>query len=635
MSRKFHIESLLSARIFVEPQISGEYLYFISDSSGRLSLYRMRIGGSVPEPLIPPNIALPNPHHLDGTEVFCVLPKLGKILLMLDQEGDENYQPMLLPIDGGIPELLFGDRFAGQQVICQHCDAERLLASFTVDPRRTPVHQTLRADLQTGELTSLGESPYGNYVIASNDEITQAVLGDGYTVGDNVLFSWSVQQPERQLLYGTPLEARTQGQTYPLSGFGPGDLTQKNGLLLLTALFDDHYSLGYIHLSTPQTIHPVKISGIRHLGDGEMTGVKRVAENRYTLSYNIDGCSWLYEGSFNDEALEFQIRRVICGEGKLSNGVLASFHYDKASERYALAFSTATSPVQLYVVDSTQVERQTDERVLGIAPKLLSAGEDASYTSHDGLRISARLYLPAADLGYTGKRPVIFYIHGGPQSQERPDFTWFSMPLIQFLALNGFAVFVPNVRGSTGYGLAYTKHVDHDWGGQDRMDHVVAFEKLRNDPRLDMDNAGVMGRSYGGYMTLTQVGRHPDLWKAAVDMFGPYNLFTFLERIPETWKVYFYMAIGHPEKDQQFLRERSPSTYLDNLACPMLVIQGANDPRVVEQESRDVVEQLQAKGKDIEYMVFGDEGHDVIKYQNKVICYNRITDFFAEHLMGK
>ena len=189
---------------------------------------------------------------------------------------------------------------------------------------------------------------------------------------------------------------------------------------------------------------------------------------------------------------------------------------------------------------------------LVLLPHLLAAGEDASYSSPDGLRISARLYMPAPELGYEGKRPVIFYIHGGPQSQERPDFTWFSMPLIQFFTLNGFAVWVPNVRGSSGYGISYMKRVDLDWGGLDRLDHVAAVDLLRSDPRLDVDRAGVMGRSYGGYMTLTLAGRHPQLWKAAVDMFGPYNLVTFIDRLPEAWKTYFYQVVGHPDKDHDY-----------------------------------------------------------------------------------
>jgi dipeptidyl aminopeptidase/acylaminoacyl peptidase len=133
-------------------------------------------------------------------------------------------------------------------------------------------------------------------------------------------------------------------------------------------------------------------------------------------------------------------------------------------------------------------------------------------------------------------------------------------------------------------------------------------------------------------MTLTLAGRHPELWSAAVDMFGPYNLITFVDRLPEPWKPYFYQALGHPDTDREFLLERSPSSYITNIKCPLLVMQGANDPRVIERESRDVVEQLREAGKEVEYVVFENEGHDVIKYENKVLCYNTITDFFKKHL---
>jgi dipeptidyl aminopeptidase/acylaminoacyl peptidase len=209
------------------------------------------------------------------------------------------------------------------------------------------------------------------------------------------------------------------------------------------------------------------------------------------------------------------------------------------------------------------------------------------------------------------------------------------MPLIQYLALRGLAVFVPNVRGSTGYGLSFTKHVDRDWGGKDRLDHVHAMTSvLPDDPRLDIGRAGVVGRSYGGYMSLTLAARHPELWAAAVDMFGPYDLLTFSERIPETWKPYFRRAMGDPEKDRELLVERSPKTHLHALACPLLVIQGANDPRVVERESRDLVEELRAQGKSVDYLLFEDEGHDVLKYENRVRCYEAITSFFETHLRG-
>jgi len=115
-------------------------------------------------------------------------------------------------------------------------------------------------------------------------------------------------------------------------------------------------------------------------------------------------------------------------------------------------------------------------------------------------------------------------------------------------------------------------------------------------------------------------------------MFGPYDLCSFMDRIPEAWKPYFAIAVGDPVNDRDLLIERSPRTYMDQLACPLLVIQGKNDPRVVERESRDVVEHLRARGKQVEYLLFENEGHDVLKFENRVRCYNAIADFFAEHL---
>jgi pimeloyl-ACP methyl ester carboxylesterase len=633
MHQQIRIETLLAARLFLAPQVVGERLYFISNLSGRLSLYGMPVGGGIPLPLLPPDIALPNPHHLDGAVAYAVLPTLGQILVMIDQDGDENYQPMLLPIDGGIPEPLFGDEFAGQQVICAKCDPEQNLALFTIDPRRQPLHSARWANLATRQSIELGVSPYGNYPVAANNQYTQVILADSYTVGDVVLYQWRQGDETRSLLFGIPLDQRPAGAPPSLNGIGSCELLPSGNLLLTTSLFDDRFGLGYCRLSEPTQIHPVSITGLTHTGVGELERLEQRTSERYTLQYNIDGSSWVYEGSFDEANLRFTVDRILCGVGLLSDGVLEHLHYERSTGRYVLAFSTATTPVQLYLIEPDgSVIPQTQERILGLPASWLAPGEDASYISHDGLRISARLYLPAPALNYGPPRPVIFYIHGGPQSQERPDFTWFSMPLIQFLTLNGFAVFVPNVRGSTGYGMDYVKRVDHDWGGQDRLDHVAALAHLRQDGRVDTSRAGVMGRSYGGYMTLTLAGRHPELWKAACDLFGPYNLFTFLDRLPETWKTYFYLSIGHPVRDRDLLAERSPSTHLHNLSCPLLVIQGANDPRVVEAESRDLVETLRSQGKTVEYLVFADEGHDVIKYENKVICYNRIAAFFAEHL---
>jgi pimeloyl-ACP methyl ester carboxylesterase len=459
---------------------------------------------------------------------------------------------------------------------------------------------------------------------------------DFFSGGDEVIYLQQVGSDKRELLYGKPIEERAPGEKVEPNTISDPHFTPDNkGIIFFSSIFDDAYSLGFMDLREPGQVLPVTTTGIKHTGTGEMTHLTHLRDDRYGMEYNIDGCSWLYEGTFDRGALTMVLDHVVCGRGELEGGVLQAEHYDKASNRFALSFSTASTPTQLYTVEGPgrdKVVAHTAERVLGIPPEWLSPGEDASYSTFDGLRVSARLYLPSEGLGHEGPRPVVYYIHGGPQGQERPDFGWFSMPIIQFLTLNGFAVFVPNVRGSTGYGLKYTKLVERDWGGDDVRDHLHSLDLLAKDPRLAVSRAGVMGRSYGGYMTLMLASRYPDKWSAAVDMFGPYDLITNMERMPMTWRPFFAALVGDPETEADFLRERSPVTYIDDLKCPLLVLQGAHDSRVTQADSDDLVARLRSLGKDVDYTVFENEGHDVTRYENRVTAYNSITDFFTKHL---
>lgn len=630
----FRIESLLSARLFISPKLVENRIYFISNQSGHLSLYAMDHGGSVPEPLLPPQIALQNP-HLMGGEPYYVFPELNQILVMIDKDGDENYQPMLIPIEGGFPEPAFKGFFEGTRVHLGHCDMDAKMVYLAAESRTEELITTYQGNLATGELVIIADTPWGTYPEGYSKNHQRLLLNEGYSFGDTVISLWETGKGIRVLL-GKPITERAEGEQVPLFGFSSVNFSpDEKSAIFLTSFFADTYSPVSLDLEQPDGLKPIEVNGLVHRGVGEMTGIYHLSGTHYVLDYNIDGVSWLYEVEYDSAAMRFSVRAVLVGEGVLSNGMLESFHYDQSSDRYSLSFSSATSPTQIYTIEGKkrdQILRHTNEKVLGIANHLLSEGEDASFTSFDGTRISARLYMPAKDLGFAGARPLVYYVHGGPQGQERPDFAWFSMPLIQFLTVNGFAVFVPNVRGSTGYGLNYTKQVDRDWGGQDRLDHVAALKILENDRRIDVHRAGVVGRSYGGYMTLTLAARHPELWQAAVDMFGPFDLITFSERIPETWKPYFRIALGDPVTDAEFLKDRSPKTHIEQIICPLLVIQGKNDPRVVERESHDLVEYLRSIGKQVEYLMFDNEGHDVLKYENRVRCYNEITAFFKKTL---
>lgn len=637
---EFPIESLLSARLLLAPRIIDDRIYFLSDISGVLSLYAMEKTGSMPEPLLPPGLALMNPHLIIGYNYF-VLPELGKILVMIDKNGNENYQPCFVPLEGGIPEPVLGERYKDEQLACVNCDVGKNLAYFYHDDRKNPVSECLRLNLESNELTSLGKSPYGNWCAGVNSGHSMVILADSYTAGDVVLYYWTDGMKEREFLYGVPLEKREGKQVAPTGigrcNFTPGD----KELLFRSNIFRDDGSLTYLPLDNSSNPFEVPVNGLQHNGTGELVDVIHVEGDLFLLEYNIDGASWVYEGRLHQEPTPtFEVTRTLSGLLPLANGVVQGLEWQAQKgptpkAEYVLSFTKANSPSQIYLYPRDHADEPrllSREKVLGIPEGFLSEGEDASYASFDGLKVSARLYFPSKELGYHGARPLVLYVHGGPQSQERPDFTWFSMPLIQFLTLNGFAVFVPNVRGSSGYGLRYMKLVDRDWGGNDVKDHGEGLKHLEKDARIDSTRRGVVGRSYGGYMTLTLASRNPNLWKAAVDMFGPYDLPAWTSRVPPAWLPYIRQSIGDPEKDRDFLVERSPKTYLNKVSCPLMIIQGKNDPRVPEPESAQLVADLRQRGVNVEYLVFEDEGHDVLRFKNRVTCYNKITEFFLKHL---
>ena len=402
--RADRIESLLSARLFVQPQLVDDRIFFVSNLSGQLSLYAMDASGGVPEPLIPPRIALQNP-ELVGGELYHVLPRIGQILVMLDSDGDENYVPHLIPIEGGFPEPLVDEVFVSGRAHLAKVDDDAGIAYFTVESREESVLTAVCVDVATRTAESLWQSTYGALVVAWTPDHSRIVLADGYTMGDVVLYEIDAAGA-RTMLFGTPIEERDADGEYPLSGFQAGHGTSSGvGVLLTTALYDDAGSLAYLDLSRPGELEPVALDGLTHTGDGELYGLEHLEGDRYRLTFNIDGCSWAYAGSFEEVGRRFTVERVLVGEGELAGGVLHGIDFDAGSGRFVAAFCTATSPTQLHVLPAEDgpPETLTRERALGVAPDVLAAGEDASFESHDGLRVSARLYFPSAELGYEGR----------------------------------------------------------------------------------------------------------------------------------------------------------------------------------------------------------------------------------------
>ena len=645
LNSNYSIESLLSAKQLLNPQVYENSIYFLANFSGKYSLWKMERSGSLPVMLIPENIALQNPHLMNGSS-FEIFPELETILIMIDKDGDENYQPMMIDIDGSPPKLLLGDNYANQQFNIAEAFNEDNIVFFNIDDRKTPGMELVKVNIQSLEVISYGKKPHGLYLFGISENQSLTIVGEGFGVGDIVVYL-KKELEEPILLYGTPLDDRKPNDKITLNNFGQTYFVENNNAILFTSvLFSDFYGITWMELSNPQNIIDIPIKGLVHSGLGELNEFKHLKQNIYLLQYNIDGCSYLYEAKYIISGAEryFSIYRTVLGvDSPLNNGVLLSIFPDLYQKKhnltdidYVLAFTKATLPSQIFnlVSDNSliNIQQLSKEKTLGIPLENLSEGEDASFISFDNLRISARLYRPSSELQFEGSRPLILYVHGGPTSQERPDFTWFSMPLIQYLTLHGFAVLVPNVRGSTGYGFSYMNKVNRDWAGDDMKDHVEILNQLKKDPLIDSTRRGVVGRSYGGFMTLSLLSRHPEFWNAGVDMFGPYDLIAFYNRLPPSWQAIFDHVLGHPEKDRDFLIERSPKSYFKNIQAPLLVIQGANDPRVILEESKEIVESMKAMNKSVDLIVYEDEGHDVIKFKNKVDVYQSITKFFLDKL---
>jgi dipeptidyl aminopeptidase/acylaminoacyl peptidase len=240
--------------------------------------------------------------------------------------------------------------------------------------------------------------------------------------------------------------------------------------------------------------------------------------------------------------------------------------------------------------------------------------------SFDGRRIPYLRFGPAG-------RPALCWVHGGPESQFRPQMA----PVIQYLCAQGITVAAPNVRGSTGYGRTY-HHLDDV---ERRLDSVSDLAALGRALAADSGApVGVMGGSYGGYMTMAAITEHPELWACAVNIVGIVNFVTFLERTGAYRRALREAEYGSLERDRAFLESISPIRKIDRIACPLLVIHGANDPRVPVSEAEQVVAALQARNAPVEYLRYEDEGHGITRLPNRLDCYPRVAAFLQRHLLA-
>jgi dipeptidyl aminopeptidase/acylaminoacyl peptidase len=316
----------------------------------------------------------------------------------------------------------------------------------------------------------------------------------------------------------------------------------------------------------------------------------------------------------------------------LPAGIYQNVQFSNDGSLLTFGYTTSDRPGDVYKWDIARgtLTQLTFSSTAGIPRDSFVAPELVHYKSFDGLTIPAWLYLPkeAAD---GGKAPCIVMMHGGPESQERPDFA----PTWQYYLARGYAIFAPNVRGSTGYGKAYS-HLDDVEKREDSVkDMAFGVTYLETTGRIDTERLAVYGGSYGGYMVLAGLTLYPELFAAGVDVVGIANYITFLEKTSSYRRQWRIVEYGDPVADREFLTRISPLNRADRIQAPLMVIQGANDPRVPQHEADQMVEAIRARGGDVEYQLYPDEGHGVTKLRNKIDSHPKVADFLDRHVKNR
>jgi dipeptidyl aminopeptidase/acylaminoacyl peptidase len=304
---------------------------------------------------------------------------------------------------------------------------------------------------------------------------------------------------------------------------------------------------------------------------------------------------------------------------------------DRADTRWLIAEVRDDGPVRYLLWD--RAERQLTflfESQPALSDYVLANVEPFSFTARDGLTVHGLVTFPPGverrDL------PVVVTVHGGPWGARD---VWGFNPEGQWLANRGYVCLQVNYRGSGGYGKAFLNASAREWAGRMHDDLIDGLEHAIAEGWVDRDRAAIYGGSYGGYAALVGAAFTPDVFRCAVDYVGPSNLLTLLRSIPPYWfgvATQFHKLLGHPDLDNDFLWERSPLSRVDDIRIPMFIAQGANDPRVKQAESEQIVAALEKAGVPHEYLLFEDEGHGFARPENRLTLYRRVEAFLAQHL---
>ena len=536
------------------------------------------------------------------------LPGTNQILYSADKGGNELSHIYLMNEDGTTTDLTPGEnekaRFAGWS-------KDKKSMYFTSNKRNPQFFDFYKMNIETWESEMLYQNDNGiNISNMSEDETWFA-------------FSQTITTSEKKLFLTNRIDNSTIELSEEPGSYDASDFSKDNKYFFFITDVGKEFS--YL---VKYEIETGEKEVLFETNWDVMYSYLSENEKYRVIAINEDGKNTLFiKDLVNNSDVYFP---------EIPDGDIKGVSFSESEEKIRLTIGTSKSPNNIYVYDmgSKELKKLTETLNPEINVNDMVAAEVVRYPSFDGLEIPAINYKPL-DATKRNKVPALVWVHGGPGGQSRTGYS----SLIQYLVNHGYAILAVNNRGSSGYGKTFFKMDDLNHGDKDLKDCIWGKKWLQAQDYIDAEKIGIIGGSYGGYMTMAAMTFTPDEFKVGVNIFGVTNWLRTLKSIPPYWESFrnaLYKELGDPTTaDSVRLYEISPVFHAHKVKNPVMVLQGANDPRVLKIESDEIVAGIEANGITVEYVVFDDEGHGFRKKENEIEGYGKILTFLETYLKGE
>lgn len=568
-----------------------------SNRSGIYNMYTIPTAGGEMTPIT----------QSDSSSVFSVsyFPKDERMLFRMDNNGDEIYHIFVRDTDGSHKDLTPEE---GARSLFYQWSEDKSAFFYGSNKRDKRFMDLYKMDLEslTSELVYQNDDGYDVGVVSPDEKYV--ALSKSINTNDSDLFLHNLESKE--------LIKINKNQ----SGNSSQDFSPDGSAFYYTT--DDGSEFSYLMKYT--------------LADASY---KKTLERDWDIlgSYFTDNATYQVTYINEDAKNTIEVMEVATGENidlpTIENMEITnvSFSDDETMMRFYAGGSHTPSNLFVYNLETKEQQKLTDVLNPEIQGQDLVKAEVIRYKSFDGVEIPAIYYTPHQA---TKENPVpaLVWVHGGPGGQSRQNFSSF----IQYLVNHGYAVLAVNNRGSSGYGKTFYQMDDLNHGDKDLKDCVEGKNWLAQQPEIDGEKIGIIGGSYGGYMTMAALTYTPEEFDVGVNLFGVTNWMRTLKNIPPWWESFkdaLYKELGDPySADSVRLKEISPLFHTDKVTKPLIVLQGSQDPRVLQAESDEIVAGVRKNGVPVEYVLFEDEGHGFVKKENQITAYSKILEFLDEYL---